>query len=96
MLDFKIKDLRRLIQPREQQIQDLTDQSAELARALEDHHRLVGKVSDQIAQLKLEQQNLKRKLAKQKNTTLSEQQSLNQLSHDVAQIIEEHGKCTYV
>lgn len=96
VLDFKIKELRKQIQPREQEINDLTEQTKEVGDELENYNKAIANLSNVIEGLKREESQFKHSLTRSRNEKQRAKQSLGTLNHDLAQIMEAHGQFTYV
>eukprot|EP00703_Trepomonas_sp_PC1_P002513 JAP94093.1 hypothetical protein TPC1_13376 [Trepomonas sp. PC1] len=95
VLDFKIKDLRKLIQPREQEIHDLQEQTKDLGAELEMYHKEIQQVSQNITDFKAEEAQLKVALSQQKQMDINQKNKLAKLEHEIGRIIEDHGHMDY-
>ncbi|KAH0576778.1 hypothetical protein SS50377_20124 [Spironucleus salmonicida] len=95
VLDFRIKDLRKLIQPREQEIHDLSEQVREIGNELENYHKAIDMIEKQIQESRSEESGLKSKLANARDDFTHTRGQLQFLSHTLSRIIEDHGQLSY-
>lgn len=91
VLDFKIKELRKCIEPRETEISDLKEQIRELSNELENFHKAAAILENVIQGHKDESNELKNNLLHLKSDNQLLRNKLMHLEHDVHDLADVHG-----
>ncbi|EFO62790.1 Trichohyalin [Giardia lamblia P15] len=91
VLDFKIKELRKCIEPRETEISDLKEQIRELSNELENFHKAAAILENVIQGHKDESTELKNNLLRLKSDNQLLRNKLMHLEHDVHDLADVHG-----
>ncbi|TNJ30636.1 Trichohyalin [Giardia muris] len=91
VLDFKIKELRKCIEPRETEISDLKEQIRELGNELENFHKATTVLEHVIQEHRDESANLKKTLFESKSNDQSLRNRLSHLEHDICELVEGYG-----
>ncbi|KAE8304438.1 Trichohyalin [Giardia duodenalis] len=91
VLDFKIKELRKCIEPRETEISDLKEQIRELSNELENFHKAAAILENVIQGHKDESAELKNNLLRLKSDNQLLRNKLMHLEHDVHDLADVHG-----
>merc|ERR1712070_352610 len=75
VLDYKIKELKRQIEPREKEIADMRQQIEEMDQELEQYHKSNAALDLMIGELRLKMDGMQREISEQKEA-LSEGEAL--------------------
>lgn len=95
VLDFKIKELRKCIEPREHEISDLREQKNELGVELESYHKAAAVLENAILGCRAESSQLKGGLHEQKLLLQAARTLLAQMECDVCSLVERHGSMPF-
>ena len=87
--------MRKQIQPREQEIHDLSEQVREVGTELENYHKAIDQLDRQIVDCKTDENGLKNGLKATQDASMCSKQNLNFFSHETSRVIEDHGQLSY-
>lgn len=88
MLDHKIKELKKQIEPREEEIADMKQQIKEMDQELERYHNTNATLDLSISDFKLKQEGLQKEVLSQRTTLGRKESVIKHFQHDLHDVVQ--------